>query len=274
MAEGSTSLLLRLLELEPAGPDRFLAGTPGDGPGRLFGGQVASQSLRAATLTVDPGRPPHSMHAYFIRPGRPGERLTLDVERTREGRSFSTRQVTASQRGEPIFILSASFHAPETGDDWHLPAPTDLGDPDSLPRRAMLGRFGLMSTFDVRPLSGPDPSGIPVIHPFWVRAEGEIGDDPAVHASLLTFLSDMGVVRSARSPGSTAAPFAGASLDHAMWFHRPARVDEWMLFSVEPVSNYGARGLAQGTLHDRHGVRLASMAQEALLRPAGGPSIP
>jgi acyl-CoA thioesterase-2 len=132
----------------------------------------------------------------------------------------------------------------------------------------------MMSPFDIRPLSGPDPSGIPVVHPFWVRVRGPVGDDPALHASLLAFLSDMGVVRSARAPGSTAAPFAGASLDHAMWFHRPARADEWMLFSVEPVSNFGARGLAQGTLHDHAGVRIASIAQEALLRPAGGPSIP
>jgi acyl-CoA thioesterase II len=273
MAEAGDRVL-RLLDLEPAGDGAFMASTPGDGPGRLFGGQVASQSLRAATLTVDPDRPPHSMHAYFIRPGRPGEPLRLEVDRTRDGRSFTTRQVTASQSGEPIFILSASFHAPEVGDDWQLPLPTELADPESLPRRQVLGRFGLMSPFDVRPLSDAEPTGIPVAHPFWVRVRGEVGDDPAMHASLLTFLSDMGVVRSARAPGSTAAPFAGASLDHAMWFHRPARADEWMLFSVEPVSNFGARGLAQGTLHDRHGVRIASMAQEALLRPAGRPAIP
>jgi acyl-CoA thioesterase-2 len=266
--------VLALLDLQPDGDDVYLAATPGDGPGRLFGGQVASQSLRAAMLTVDPSRPPHSLHAYFIRPGRPGEPLRLSVERTREGRSFTTRQVTASQGDEAVFILSASFHAPEPGDDWQLPPPSDLPGPDDLTPPAIEGRFARLSLFELRPVAGPDPSGIPVVHPFWARVRGEVPDDPAIHVCLLTFLSDMGVVRSARAPMSTAAPFAGASLDHALWFHRPARADDWLLFSVDPVSNFGARGLARGTLHDRSGVLVASIAQESLLRPAGGMAVP
>ncbi len=263
-----------LLTLEPDGPDAFVASTPGDGPGRLFGGQVASQSLRAAMATVEASRTPHSFHAYFIRPGRPGQPLHLAVERTRQGRSFSTRQVTASQGGEAIFVLSASFHAAEPGDDWQLPAPVAQPDPDSLAPPALRGPFAMMSPFDLRPVAGPDPSGIPVVHPFWVRVRGEVGDDPAFHISLLTFLSDLGVVRSARAPGSTSPPFAGASLDHAMWFHRPARADQWLLYSVDPVSNFGARGLARGTLHTQDGTLVASVAQEALLRPASTPAVP
>ena len=116
----SQSRIERLLTLEPVGSDVFLAPTPSDGPPRLFGGQVAAQSLRAATLTVDGDRPPHSLHAYFIRPGRPGTELRLEVSRVRDGRSFTTRQVTASQHGEAIFTLSSSFHHAEVGDDWQL----------------------------------------------------------------------------------------------------------------------------------------------------------
>jgi acyl-CoA thioesterase-2 len=118
--------LLDMLDLSRVGDTSFTAATPGEDGMRLFGGQVASQSLRAATLTVDPARPPHSFHAYFIRPGRVNRPLRLDVERTRDGQSFTTRQVTASQDGKPIFILAASFHGFETGDDWHLPGPAEV----------------------------------------------------------------------------------------------------------------------------------------------------
>src|SRR5207248_2359653 len=142
----SVDRILDLLELEPAGVDAFIASTPSDGPGRLFGGQVASQSLRAATLTVDAGRPAHSLHAYFIRPGRPGSPLELQVDRTRDGRSFTTRRVSASQDGEAIFVLAASFHAPEPGDDWQLPAPPGVPDPEAttLPESPM-SQFASMS---------------------------------------------------------------------------------------------------------------------------------
>jgi acyl-CoA thioesterase-2 len=127
-----------------------------------------------------------------------------------------------------------------------------------------------MMLFDLRPTRPPGRDGFPLRHPFWVRTREAVDADPVVHACLLAFLSDMAVVSSARAPGSTVARFAGASLDHAMWFHRQARVDDWLLFSVGAVSNAGARGLALGTLHDRSGVLVASIAQEALLRPTGG----
>ena len=268
--------ILELLDLGRRGADAFVAPTPSDGPGRLFGGQVASQSLRAATLTVEPDRLPHSLHAYFIRPGRPGIPLRLDVDRTRDGRSFTTRRVTASQDDEPIFTLAASFHAAEEGGDWQLPAPTGVSPPDG-PRQveSPISRFASMSPFDLRPVRPPEPGGFPILHPFWVKTRRTLPDDPALHACVLAFISDMGVVGSARAPGAAMpAQLMGASLDHAMWFHRPARADEWLLFSVEPVSNFGARGLARGTMHDPAGVLVASVAQEALLRGAGQVPVP
>lgn len=268
--------LLQLLTLDAVGKDSFLAATPSDGPGRLFGGQVASQSLRAATLTVDPDRHVHSLHAYFIRPGRPDEPLQLDVDRTRDGRSFTTRRVTASQSGGPIFVLASSFATDEDGDDWQLPAPAAVPDPDSIdPTSSFFSQFWTMSPYDVRPVHPWEPDQPPVIHPLWVRTRASLPDDPALHACVLAFFSDMGVVGSARSPESTLPNrFMGASLDHAVWFHRPARADEWILFDVESVSNAGSRGLARGTMHTKDGIHVVSVAQEALLRDTGRVPLP
>ena len=265
--------LLRLLELEPKGRDRYVAATPSDGPSRLFGGQVASQSLRAATLTVEPERHANSMHAYFVRPGTPEVPLELEVHRVRDGRSFSIRQVTASQGGDEIFVLGASFHVAEEGDDWQLPAPAGVPGPDDTADfESPLGRFSSMSPFDLRPVR--TGAAFPVMHPFWVRTKERLDDDPALHACVVAFISDMGVVGSARGPSSTAVPFAGASLDHAVWFHRPVRADEWLLFSVAPVTNAAARGLALGTMHTGDGVHAASVVQEALLRPTRTTPLP
>ena len=270
----ATNRMLRLLTLEQQGPDRFEAVTPGEGPYRLFGGQVAAQSLRAATMTVEADRPPHSFHAYFVRPGRPGTPLILDVIRIRDGRSFTTRAVTATQNGEPIFFLAASFHAAEPGDDWQPPRRDDIAGPDEVgASESPLARFESMMPFEIRPAVGRSPLGF-ALHPFWVRVNGALPDDPLLHACCLAFISDMGVVGSARHDVADMKNFGGASLDHAMWFHRPARADEWILFDVEPASNYGARGLARGTMHSADGVLLASISQEALLRPAGTTPLP
>ncbi len=279
-AEGNvtdaTDRLVTLLTLEPVGADAFEAVTPADGPGRIFGGQVASQALRAATLTVGADRLPHSLHAYFVRPGRPGSPLRLDVERTRNGRSFATRAVTASQGGETILTLSASFHGVEEGDDWQLPAPLGVPGPDEVPAVASpISAFISMQAFEIRPLRATEPGGFPIIHPLWVRTRNRLPDDPALHACVVAFMSDMGVVGSARAPRSTLPQrFMGASLDHAVWFHRPARADDWLLFSVEPVTNFGSRALARGTMHDSKGALVMSMAQEALLRDAGQVPLP
>jgi len=259
---------LALLDLEPLGDDRFTAITPAEGPPRLFGGQVAAQSLRAATLTVPADRLPHSLHAYFIRPGRPGIPLELTVERARDGRSFTTRRVSAAQEGEPIFVLDASFQIDEDGEDWQPEGSLDVPGPDEIEVvESPMGRFSSMSPFDIRPAGGRNPMGFP-IHPFWVRLKGRLPDDPLLHACAITFVSDMGVVGSAPRPGTDRTRgFMGASLDHAVWLHVPARADEWLLFDVHPMRNAGARGLAHGTMRDQRGVLVASIAQEALLRP-------
>jgi acyl-CoA thioesterase-2 len=265
---------LALLDLEDAGGDRFWAPTPGgDGPPRLFGGGVAAQALAAACRTVPEERPPHSLHGYFIRPGRPGVPLELVVERTRDGRSFTTRHVTAIQDSKAIFNLTASFHGAEPGTDWQEAVPELPPLPGDEEDRAAIGPAGLMeifravwrsSPFELRPVR-PGPSLVP--HPCWVRLAEPIGPDPALQACALTFVSDMGVVVSARAPQDRGRRAPMASIDHAVWFHRPFDVAEWHLFSVDPVSNYGARGLARASLHSSDGRLVASIAQEVLMRP-------
>jgi acyl-CoA thioesterase-2 len=272
-----TDRLLGLLTLEPAGAqDVFRAPVPTDGPERLFGGHVAAQALRAATLTVDTERRVHSLHAYFLRPGRLGAPLELRVDRTRDGRSFTTRRVQVDQAGETIFVLASSFAVPEPGDDWQPPAPPDVPGPDEVGRfESPIARFSAMSPFDLRPIKEWKPGQFPIIHPLWVRTAAPLPDDPALHACVLAYMSDMGVVGSARAPGSPLpAEFTGASLDHAVWFHRPVKADEWLLFSVESAGNGASRGLALGTFHTAGGVLVASVAQEALLRSTGRSPLP
>ncbi|HEX2316910.1 MAG TPA: acyl-CoA thioesterase domain-containing protein [Thermomonospora sp.] len=260
--------LARLFALEPVDGDAFVVNAPSLGRTRLFGGQVAAQSLRAACLTLADGRPPHSLHAYFLRPGIPDEPLRLEVTRTRDGRSFATRHVTAAQGGKPIFEMVASFHDPEPGHDWQPAAPTGVPGPDELPPLEQPAFLRHPPLFDVRLVRRPEPGRFPMPHPFWVRAREPLGDDPALHACLIAYLSDMAVVSSAMAPGSPTRLATAVSLDHAVWYHRPARADAWLLYSVDPVTNFGARGLARGTLHTEDGVLVASIAQEALLRPA------
>jgi acyl-CoA thioesterase-2 len=269
MSEGTPSEIVRLLELETLDEDTFLAtefhlADPGR---RLFGGLVAARSLRAACHTVGDGRHPHSLHAYFIRPGTYAEPLRFEVARTRDGRAFSTRHVTAAQGGKPIFEMIASFHDPEPGFDWQRPGPADVPPPEELPPPDFPAFTRHPDGFEMRSVRRTRPDGIRSVHPFWIRHRTPLEDDPAQHACLIAWLSDMAVVTGARAPWSPRELAMGVSLDHALWFHRPARIDDWLLFSVEAASNSGARGLAHGTLHTRDGVLVASIAQEALLRP-------
>jgi acyl-CoA thioesterase-2 len=260
--------LLTLLELEPSGEDRWLAPTPSEGPGRLFGGQVASQALRAAANTVEPGRPPHSLHGYFIRPGRPNEPLELVVERTRDGRSFTTRHVTAIQREQAVFELTASFHQEEPGLDWQPswthtgPGPEEIEMPG--PSAGPMSALWHTNPFEIRPVTPIGPEF--AIHPCWVRLREQLGEDSVAHACALTYVSDLAVVASARAPSNRSSLPNGASLDHSIWFHRPFHANEWLLFSVNPASNSGSRGLALGSFHNERGVLIASIAQEVLLR--------
>lgn len=259
---------LRLLDLSDEGPDRFRAACPQQQAPRLFGGQVAAQALCAACRTAPDGRPPHSLHAYFLRPGRPGAPVQLEVTRSRDGRSFATRLVTASQSDQVIFVMMVSFHSGEDGPDWQaLPRPEAPGPDAVTPAEPPLAWFGAVASFDIRPARAA--GGVAPLHPCWVRSRERLPDDPVAHACALAFMSDIGMVRAARTPGSAHRPLSGASLDHALWLHRPARADQWLLFSAAATTNAGARGLASGTLHTDDGVLVASVSQEAILRPSG-----
>jgi acyl-CoA thioesterase-2 len=270
----SLDRLLGLFDLEEFAEDSFRAPNPTRGPWtRVFGGQVAAQAVRAAQLTVPADRPIHSLHAYFIRPGRPGEPIDMLVERPRDGKSFTSRRVKAVQFDEVIFDMIASFHRTETGPEYQIPIADDVPAPEDAPEpEGMFGRMRSMMPFDMRELGPTEPvDGIyRSTRRAWFKTAGELPDDPAIHACVLAFASDMGVVSAARVPVAGEAEwerFMGASLDHAVWFHRPIRADEWILFDLRTVSSYGARGLAAGTMHARSGVLGVSVAQEALIRP-------
>ncbi len=273
----SLDRLLGLFELEEIGEDSFRAPNPTRGPWtRVFGGQVAAQAVRAAQLTVPPERGIHSLHAYFLRPGKPGEPIDMLVERPRDGGSFTSRRVKAVQSAEVIFDMIASFHRQEVGPQYQMPIADDVPDPDDAPEpQGMFGRVRSLMPFDMRELGPSEPvDGVyRSTRRAWFRTAGELPDDPAVHTCVLAFASDMGVVSAARVPVAGEAEwerFMGASLDHAVWFHRAIRADDWILFDLRTVSSYGARGLAAGTMHARSGVLGVSIAQEALIRPLAG----
>jgi len=269
--------LLALLEVERLDRDLFRAAVPmRTQTNRLFGGQVAAQALRAATLTVDVDHHPHSLHGYFLRPGSPELPIILQVDRIRDGRSFTTRTAVAVQAGETIFELTASFHRDEPGAEYQTPLPAGLPDPDDdfAWHESLLSRFDIASPFETHeiPPPGPDERGLlSSTRRVWLRTRGALPDDRALHACVLTFVSDMGAVfAAALAVGGGLGFTMGASLDHAMWFHRPIRPDEWMLFDLRPASNAGARGLVLGTIHTRDGVLGASIAQEDLIRTLHG----
>lgn len=270
----SLDRLISLFDLKEIGDDTFEAPNPARGPWtRVFGGQVAAQAVRASQLTVPAERAIHSLHAYFIRPGRPGESIEMHVERPRDGRSFTSRRVKAVQNGEVIFDMIASFHRPEPGPEYQVPIANDVPAPEEAPEpKGMFGRMRSMMPFDMRELGPTEPvDGVyRSTRRAWFRTMGSLPDDPLIHTCVLAFASDMGVVSAARVPVAGEAEwerFMGASLDHAVWFHRPIRADDWILFDLRTVSSYGARGLAAGTMHTRDGALAVSVAQEALIRP-------
>lgn len=256
------SWIARLMMLEADG-DRFVAVRPSANGERLFGGLVAAQALAGALSTVDVVQRPQSLHACFVRPGRPDTDVVYTVERTRDGRSFATRQVTATQGGEVILEMLATFHVAEPGADWHPPAaegPT-LGDsPDVLSASAISTRF------EVRvPDAGPYGFTGP---PYWLRSREVIEEDPGLRACALTYLSDMGLLAAARPPGLEVRPgaFAAASLDHSVWFHRAFDPNAWHRYSATQLNSSHSCGLALGALHDADGTLIATTAQEGLWR--------
>ena len=279
--------LVALLDLEPAGSDRFVGHTPAMGWARVYGGQVVAQSLVAAVRTV-PERSPHSLHAYFLLAGDPAEPILFEVERVRDGRSFSTRRVTASQRGEPIFVLAVSFQIAEDGPEHQAtapaaPPPEQVADPEAaLAAMPEPARKRLQSLFDrIRPIEFR-PMNMRRYAPLragetraaeqsvWIRIGGPLPDDPMIHTAALAYLSDMTLLDTALVAHGHAI-FDGrhqvASLDHALWLHRPCRADDWLLYVQDSPSACGARALTRGMLFSRDGVLVASVAQEGLIRP-------
>lgn len=263
----SPSWIAALLQLDRTGADHFTARRPLDAnrSGRLFGGLIAAQALAAAGATIDDStKVPHSLHAYFVRGGRPEVDVHMDVERTRDGRSFDTRRITASQEGKVILDMIASFHAPEPGLDEHPPAPPlpRLEDCDLIGELADAGgRFEMRAPGSTGMFTGP---------PHWLRVMDAVEDDPLIRACALTYVSDMGLMAAARPPGvSLTRPgdiITAASLDHSVWFHRPYTPHRWHCYDATGINSTSSRGLAVGSLYDDSGVLVASMAQEALWR--------
>jgi acyl-CoA thioesterase-2 len=278
------STLLACLELEPLDRDLYL-GDPGPGEGRLFGGMVAAQSVVAAYRTIADDRPLHSLHAYFLRPGRHDRPIRFTIDRIRDGKSFSTRRVVAHQGGEAIFNLAASFAHPEPGISHQsampeAPPPETLEDWEMVRARALGVRIDARSSaVEVRLGDGyafDDPSQ--TYEPKqrnWIRVKGALPDDPVIHVAVLVYLTDRTLLSTAaRAHGLPWGKRMAASLDHAVWIHRPiARgsfmLDEsWMLYASESPAAHAARGLIFGGIYTGAGVRFASVAQEALIRVA------
>ena len=274
--------LVALLDLEPIEVNVFRGRSPNDQRQRVFGGQVAGQALVAAGRTVDPERAVHSLHAYFLRPGDPSVPILYQVDRIRDGRSFTTRRVVAVQHGQAIFNLAASFHVSEEGFDHQLPmpqapAPGDLPAVDARmePYREQLGEwYTRPGPIDIRHVGEPPHltdgrDRHPPCQQVWIRASGPLPDDGLLHACVVTYASDMTLLDSILLAHGTSwldPELIGASLDHAMWFHRPFRADDWLLYDQESASAHGARGLGQGRIYTREGVHVVSVVQEGLFR--------
>jgi len=270
--------LVAHLDLERLEVNLFRGVSPPHSPTRVFGGQVAGQALVAAGRTVEPDRAVHSLHSYFVRPGDPDVPIIYDVERIRDGRSFTTRRVRAVQHGEVIFALAASFQLPQPGIEHSEPGPTGVPAPEELPdlgewlrgERTFLS--GVPRPLDLRFVEPPlwtSRRGPATDAPqrVWMRADGELADDPMLHVCLLTYASDLTLLASVLAPHPLpVSQVALASLDHAMWFHHPFRADEWLLYECRSPSASGSRGLATGRFFTRDGLLVATAVQEGMVR--------
>jgi acyl-CoA thioesterase II len=275
--------LVRLLDLERLDRDIYRGVNARSRVLRVFGGQVAGQALVAAGRTVEPDRRVHSLHGYFVRPGDPSVPILYEVDRMRDGRSFSSRRVIAIQEGETIFSLSASFQHDQPGLDHQAPMPPGIPEPETL--APLMNRYGssdeamawyraMPKPIDLRYVDDPPwlqrakgprsgPSRV------WLRADGVLPDDPLLHVCVLTYASDMTLLDSVLAEHGIAPDLddiSMASLDHAMWFERPFRADEWLLYVSHSPSASGGRGLASGRFYTRDGVLVCSVVQEGMIR--------
>lgn len=279
---------MNLLELEPLEHNIYRGTNRDVGTGRVYGGQVFAQALVAARRTVGEGRETHSVHGYFLREGDFRAPIVYFVDRPRDGRSFTSRRVTAIQHGEAIFHLSASFHIDEPGLDHQMsmpevPAPETLtNELDTIRARAdkipepLRGILTQDRPLDVRPIVPADPFRAPKPGPaedakrqVWFKVTERIGDAPMLHQAVLAYASDYGFLPTALIPhgiGFRDPRLFIASLDHTIWFHRPFRADEWLLYSCDAPSAFGARGFVRGSVYTQSGVMVASVAQEGLMR--------
>ncbi len=280
--------LVMLLALERIEENLFRGQSQDLGWGQVFGGQVLGQALSAAAQTVPEDRRVHSMHAYFLRPGDAKKPIVYDVDRIRDGASFTTRRVVAVQSGRPIFHMSSSFQLDEPGFDHADPMPETRGPegleseldqwrrlakgiPDGVRARALAERPIVVVPVD--PVEPFAPEKKPADHAVWLKAAGTLADTPALHRYLLAYCSDFSFVTTAMRPHGVTwvnPAMQVASIDHVMWFHRPFRMDDWLLHVMHSPSASGARGLVRGSIFSRDGRLVASTAQEGLIRSRRG----
>jgi len=273
-----------LLDLEYIEHNIFRGRSIDIGSGSVYGGQALAQSLVAAQRTVDDDRVPHSMHGYFILPGDVDAPIVYEVDRLRDGKSFTTRRIVAIQHGRPIFNMAASFQAPEDGAEHQTEMP-DVPGPDELPRELELIRavedqipeavrsvYTRERPIEFRPVDPVDPfdpaTKSPANH-VWLRARGTLPDDRLTHQSMLAYATDYGLLSTALRPHGLSfvqPDLQLATLDHALWFHRPVQVDTWLLYATDSPSASGARGFTRGQLFAQDGTLVASVAQEGLMR--------
>ncbi|MBS0252068.1 MAG: acyl-CoA thioesterase II [Proteobacteria bacterium] len=276
--------LLRTLTLEPLEDNLFRGARASEGWQRVYGGLVLGQAVVAAALTVDESRPIHSLHGYFLLAGDPEREIVYDVERIRDGGSFTTRRVRAIQHGRTIFVMSASFHKPEPGFEHQSEMP-DVPPPDALPSvrqlfdaaadipESMRAYWQRERPIDVRIVDASrymsrEPR--PPRQSIWLKANGPLGDNPYIHQAILAYASDFTLLDTALVAHGKLlfdADIQLASLDHAMWFHRPFRADDWLLYTQDSPSASDARAYCRGAVFDRGGRLVASTVQEGLMRP-------
>ena len=276
--------LHNLLDLEYIEHNIFRGRSIDIGSGTVFGGQALAQSLVAAQRTVDEDRVPHSMHGYFILPGDVDAPIVYEIDRLRDGNSFTTRRIVAIQHGRAIFNMAASFQTPEEGAEHQAEMP-DVPGPTELPReldliravedqipeevRSFYTRERPIEFRPVEPVDPFDPDAKPPAHYVWFRARGPLPDDRLTHQSVLAYASDYGLLSTALRPHGLSFVQPNlqlATLDHALWFHRPVQADEWLLYAMDSPSGSGARGFTRGQIFSEDGRLVASVAQEGLMR--------